>query len=94
MPHAYWVRLTLPHEVPPCLHRHARPGEPSSKPEQSELPAAHRGDRLREAAHDQRHGPQGARVLLQELQGGLQRRGGPALRRRPGPAPPSAQLGS
>lgn len=63
----------------PCLHRHACPGKPSSKPEQSQLPAAHHGDRFRETAHDKRHRPQGTSVFLQEFQSGLQRRGGPAL---------------
>ena len=81
-------------KAPFCVCRYARPGEPPAKPEQGKLPPAHHGDRLGETAHDERHGAQGARVLLQELQSGLQRCGGPAPQRRRGPAPVPAQLSS
>lgn len=58
--------------------RHPRPREPSSESEQGKLQPAHHGDRFREATHDKHHGPQGAGVLLQELQSGLQRGRDPA----------------
>jgi len=59
-------------------YRHPRPREPSSESEQGELQPAHHGDGFREATHDEHHGPQGAGVLLQELQSGLQCGGDPA----------------
>lgn len=58
--------------------RHPCSCEPASESEQSELQPAHHGDRFREATHGKHHRPQGAGVLLQELQSGLQRGGDPA----------------
>lgn len=89
----FYLERSVPLSLsPPCLPRYACPGKPSSKSEQSKLPAAHHGDRFRETTHDEHHRPQGTSVFLQEFQSGLQRRRGPALQPDLSPARLSLQF--
>lgn len=87
-----WKGLILSHEGPPFPHRHACPGKPPAKSEQSKLPPAHHRDRFRETTHDEHHRPQGTSVFLQEFQSGLQRSRGSAFQPGLGPTHLSLQF--